>query len=73
MQTPPLSVGPNMAGKSTVMRSICAVAVLSSCGLMVPAQSAKLPYLDSFTLRTFSADSPLEGLSAFSVEMLEMR
>ena len=64
--------GPNMAGKSTVMRSICAVAVLSACGLQVPAEAAVIPYIDSFTLRTFSADSPLEGFSAFAVEMIEM-
>lgn len=61
-----------MAGKSTIMRSLCAVTVLAACGLHVPASNARVPYIDSFTLRTFSADSPIEGLSAFAIEMLEM-
>ena len=62
-----------MAGKSTVMRSLCAVAVLSACGLYAPIAAATVPYTDAFMLRTFSADSPLEGKSSFAIEMTEMR
>ena len=62
-----------MAGKSTILRSICAVALLSACGLHAPVQSALVPYTDAFMLRNFSADSPLEGKSSFAVEMVEMR
>ena len=62
-----------MAGKSTILRSICAVALLSACGLYAPVQSAVVPYTDAFMLRNFSADSPLEGKSSFAVEMVEMR
>lgn len=65
--------GPNMAGKSTILRSVCAVALLSSCGLYAPVQRAVIPYTDAFMLRNFSADSPLEGKSSFAVEMVEMR
>ena len=62
-----------MAGKSTILRGICAVALLSACGLYAPVQSALVPYTDAFMLRNFSADSPLEGKSSFAVEMVEMR
>lgn len=68
-----LLTGPNMAGKSTVLRSTAAVALLAACGLLVPAEKAKVPYLDAFMLRNFSSDSPLEGRSSFAVEMTEMR
>ena len=62
-----------MAGKSTTMRSLCAVAVLAACGLYAPVTRATVPYTDAFMLRTFSADSPLEGKSSFAIEMTEMR
>ena len=62
-----------MAGKSTIMRSAIAVALLGSCGLLAPAAAARLPYIDAFMLRTFSADAPTEGRSSFAVEMVEMR
>ena len=62
-----------MAGKSTIMRSTIAVALLGSCGLFAPAVAARLPYIDAFMLRTFSADAPTEGRSSFAVEMVEMR
>lgn len=62
-----------MAGKSTIMRSTIAVALLGSCGLFGPARAAQVPYIDAFMLRTFSADAPTEGRSSFAVEMVEMR
>ena len=62
-----------MAGKSTIMRTVIAVALLGSCGLLAPAAAARLPYIDAFMLRTFSADAPTEGRSSFAVEMVEMR
>ena len=68
-----LDAGPNMAGKSTIMRSTIAVALLGSCGLFGPARAAGVPYIDAFMLRTFSADAPTEGRSSFAVEMVEMR
>ena len=69
-----LLTGPNMAGKSTLLRSTCAVALLGVCGLAVPAGAETvIPYFDAFMLRNFSADSPLEGRSSFAVEMTEMR
>jgi hypothetical protein len=69
-----LITGPNMAGKSTILRTTCAVALLGACGLAVPASKAtSIPYIDAFMLRNFSSDSPLEGRSSFAVEMTEMK
>ena len=62
-----------MAGKSTILRSTCAVAVLAACGLYAPVERAVVPYTDAFMLRTFSADNPKGDMSAFKVEMSEMR
>ena len=62
-----------MAGKSTILRSTCAVAVLAACGLYAPVQKAVVPYTDAFMLRTFSADNPKGDMSSFRVEMSEMR
>jgi hypothetical protein len=39
-------------------RSFCAVALLASCGLAVPATSAQVPYIDAFMLRNFSGAWP---------------
>lgn len=49
-----LLTGPNTAGKSTVLRSTCAVALLANCGLFVPAARAVVPRFDAFVLRNFS-------------------
>eukprot|EP00798_Chlamydomonas_sp_ICE-L_P019907 gene19907-26610_t len=65
-----LLTGPNMAGKSTLLRSVAAVSLLANCGLMVPAQSATVPAIDALMLRNFSGDSPLEGKSSFAMEMV---
>jgi DNA mismatch repair ATPase MutS len=62
-----------MAGKSSIMRSLCSVALLSACGLYAPVEKAIVPYTDAFMLRTFSADAPIEGRSSFAVEMNEMK
>ena len=43
--------GPNTAGKSTIMRSVCAVSLLGNCGLLVPAAAAIVPFQDSYFLR----------------------
>ena len=69
----PHAAGPNMAGKSTILRSTMAVALLAACGFYAPVASAAVPYTDAFMLRTFSTDAPSEGRSSFAVEMVEMR
>ena len=68
-----LLTGPNMGGKSSVMRSTMAVALLGACGLFAPVSAARLPYIEAFMLRTFSADAPIQARSSFAVEMDDMR
>ncbi|XP_038701517.1 DNA mismatch repair protein MSH1, mitochondrial isoform X1 [Tripterygium wilfordii] len=73
MQSLFLLTGPNGGGKSSLLRSICAAALLGICGFMVPAESAVIPHLDSIMLHMKSYDSPADGKSSFQVEMSEMR
>ncbi|WCJ24134.1 DNA mismatch repair protein MSH1 mitochondrial [Euphorbia peplus] len=68
-----LLTGPNGGGKSSLLRSICASALLGICGFMVPAESAMIPHFDSIMLHMKSYDSPADGKSSFQVEMSEMR
>ena len=67
MQSLFLLTGPNGGGKSSLLRSICAAALLGICGLMVPAESALIPYFDSIMLHMKSYDSPAAGKSSFQV------
>jgi MutS domain V len=93
-----LLTGPNMAGKSTVLRSVAAIALLGACGLAVPGEreilvhtkpifdsltssilsspaerAPSVPFYDSFMLRNYSGDSPLENLSSFALEMADVK
>ena len=67
-----LLTGPNMAGKSTIIRSLGVVCLLANCGFMTPVETAQIPQFSSFSVRMMCADSPLEGQSAFAVEMLDL-
>ena len=67
-----LLTGPNMAGKSTILRATAAAALLASCGLHCPVTSASVPFFDSLIVRMSSTDSPAEGLSSYAVEMAEV-
>ncbi|RXH78431.1 hypothetical protein DVH24_001949 [Malus domestica] len=73
MQSLFLLTGPNGGGKSSLLRSICAAALLGICGFMVPAESASIPHFDSIMLHMKSYDSPADGKSSFQVEMSEIR
>jgi DNA mismatch repair protein MutS len=63
--------GPNMAGKSTYMRQLALVAVMTQIGCFVPAAAAKLPIFDQVFTRIGAADDLVGGKSTFMVEMLE--
>lgn len=67
MQSLFLLTGPNGGGKSSLLRSICAAALLGISGLMVPAESASIPYFDSIMLHMKSYDSPADKKSSFQV------
>jgi len=66
-----LITGPNMAGKSTVMRQAAIAAILCQIGSFVPAQSARLPVFDRVFTRVGAADDLSRGQSTFMVEMAE--
>jgi DNA mismatch repair protein MutS len=63
--------GPNMAGKSTVLRQIGLIQLLSQIGSFVPASSARLPVCDRIFTRVGASDSLVRGQSTFMVEMNE--
>ena len=66
-----LLTGPNMAGKSTVVRAAGTAALLANCGLHVPAAAAEVPRFGAFYVRMASADAPSEGLSHWGMDMTE--
>lgn len=66
-----LLTGPNMAGKSTLMRQLALTSILAQIGSFVPADVAELPIFDSIFTRVGASDNLSEGLSTFMVEMTE--
>ena len=66
-----LITGPNMGGKSTVMRQVALCAVLHQSGAYVPASSATLPLFDNIFTRIGASDNITAGQSTFMVEMSE--
>ena len=66
-----LLTGPNMAGKSTLMRQIALSVILAQAGSFVPAEEALLPIFTKLFTRIGASDSLSQGLSTFMVEMKE--
>ena len=66
-----LLTGPNMAGKSTLMRQVALTVLLSQIGSFVPAGSAHLPLFENIFTRVGAHDNLSEGLSTFMMEMKE--
>ncbi|MEN9825940.1 MAG: hypothetical protein RI953_1685, partial [Pseudomonadota bacterium] len=66
-----LITGPNMAGKSTVMRQVALAHTLAQMGSFVPAKSATLGVCDKIFTRIGAGDFALRNQSTFMVEMLE--
>jgi DNA mismatch repair protein MutS len=63
--------GPNMGGKSTVLRQTAIISILAQMGCFVPAERARLPLLDRIWTRVGASDDLTRGRSTFMVEMTE--
>ncbi|MBX6363177.1 MAG: DNA mismatch repair protein MutS [Gemmatimonadetes bacterium] len=63
--------GPNMAGKSTLLRQVGLIQLLAQIGSFVPAEAARLPVCDRIFTRVGASDNLVRGQSTFMVEMHE--
>jgi DNA mismatch repair protein MutS len=63
--------GPNMSGKSALLRQTALICILAQCGSFVPAQSAEIGVIDKIFTRVGASDNISMGESTFMVEMLE--
>ncbi|MFZ7125595.1 MAG: DNA mismatch repair protein MutS [Desulfobacterales bacterium] len=63
--------GPNMAGKSTVLRQVALIVVLAQMGSFVPAVRANVALTDRIFTRVGALDNLSQGQSTFLVEMQE--
>ncbi len=63
--------GPNMAGKSTILRQVGLVVLMAQVGSFVPASSATIGVCDRVFTRVGASDNLVRGQSTFMVEMAE--
>ena len=63
--------GPNMAGKSALLRQTALIVLMAQVGSFVPASEATLGYCDKIFTRVGASDNISRGESTFMVEMLE--
>ena len=63
--------GPNMSGKSALLRQTALIQILAQIGAFVPAKSARLPIMDRLFVRVGASDNLSKGESTFMVEMNE--
>ena len=66
-----LITGPNMAGKSTLMRQVALIVILAQMGSYVPAREARVGVVDRILSRVGASDNLARGESTFMVEMRE--
>jgi DNA mismatch repair protein MutS len=63
--------GPNMAGKSTILRQIGLIVLMAQMGAYVPARAARIGIADRVFTRVGASDNLVRGQSTFMVEMAE--
>jgi DNA mismatch repair protein MutS len=63
--------GPNMAGKSTILRQIGLIVLVAQMGSFVPAAHARIGIVDREFTRVGASDNLVRGQSTFMVEMAE--
>lgn len=63
--------GPNMAGKSALLRQTALIVILAQAGCFVPAEAARIGYVDKVFTRVGASDNISQGESTFMVEMNE--
>lgn len=63
--------GPNMAGKSTILRQVALICLMAQMGSFVPAEAAEIGLIDQIFTRVGASDDLSSGQSTFMVEMQE--
>ena len=63
--------GPNMSGKSAILRQTALISILAQMGSFVPAKKLKMGFFDKIFTRVGASDNISQGESTFMVEMLE--